>query len=539
MKQYKATCIKKVVVKDLELVMAAIQFFYDIQQIQSNILANANTYAHSDSALSCISITQKNKNYSDLLANTTSSGFTLANLQSILTGNRNNKATYGIRERIALYSCAINNALTNHSQLVSDIKNTIYAQSLVLASFNNTIRFVQTPQKIEYGSIKGESFKWKVHEPGRDEPVQHEASSFNGGLNISQFLKTYIDDIRKCEKTIDTGDVYKRYYFLFDSTSKIPNDAGITDSKEKYLWKIGDQIQPLLSNRMISNYFDFDLKLVYLYENIVKSGNTVQQFYPTVIFTYDICFQLYQFYLSLFKVCTINVELEYFMSQIGTKERIVTSNSVDATFTLKSPNKHWAKAAIRQLVNQSEFTITYTPYSVSNFPMRQLIFNLIDGTVTRENITNSGTRWNIGNLFNVAYGNFSNTVRNFENSSDGSNGIFSYFISVEDNRKVLKFNEFQQKFLEYINTNNIVSLTKILTTIDQIFNYWLNNIATINIKIQMCHQNCHTNYIITQQSTMVCTCRGWQSYVEGNSEQIVIPRSHGTSIRGEGDDEDD
>jgi hypothetical protein len=90
-------------------------------------------------------------------------------------------------------------------------------------------------------------------------------------------------------------------------------------------------------------------------------------------------------------------------------------------------------------------------------------------------------------LFNVVNGNFANIDRTYENSSSGSNGIFSYFINVNDSKEILSYSDFIQQYFGSFEEGNIISLVQLLTAVDNIFSSWLNSINCITINIQMCH----------------------------------------------------
>ncbi len=486
------------------------QFTYDIQSIQNNVIANAIKWANQDRSandnLSAVSIADNIGDYSTAtLQDLTCLVNTTDNLNS-----RFKKARYSIRDRIALYSNAVNNSLSTYIQLLDKVKDSIKSDNdtqLVLASFNNTIQFVQTPQKIEFSYVvraDGENFVIKDGDDAR------QFGGFNGGLAISEFLKEYIERIKTYEITLPVG--HRRFYY-------INNTAGVDN------YAVKNAIFSLEAN--IVSYFDFDMMLV----RHISSNKII---YDSIACIYDIVMQLYCFYLELMKVCPISIKAEYHISQIGTLERILTSNNVNTKVELESPNSKWPQALLTQMINQSEYTITFTPYSVTHFPIQQLNLNILNGNIDKA----ATSQYTITNLFNVAYGNFANTSRNFENSSDGSNGVFSYFINVEDNRKVQTFSEFQQMFLQYIKQGDIISLPSILIAIDQIFDYWLNNMQSISIKIQLCHQNCHTNVMTTSVATLVCTCRGWESNTVQTDVTSKIPQSKVTDT-GDGDSSED
>ena len=481
----------------------SVQFTYDFHAIQKNVQNYAVIDAQQSTSLSTVGI-----KYNTDSSDSTYRNAKLSDLTCLWTRDNSNykNARFSIKDRVALYVSAIQNSLSSYENLTESMKEFFSESTLILASFNDTIKFNLSPQSILYGNIRrkdGGSFKY-IDEYG----IEHEqkCGQFTDKVNIGNFLNEYFNKITKQSTTIVSKSSGHHLWYKIDYNY---------DNQDDKNPKIG--IGNVFNiEQHIKKYLDVDFSISTISENQL-GGFLI----PDIAYTFELAIRLYNFYTALQNVKTVYVNIEYMLQHIGTKENVLITNTVDAENSVSSPYKHWNNAATIQLLNNSEYTISFSPFSIVYFPTRQLNYRQFASN-TKDSDDNSYT---ITNLFNVVNGNFANIDRNFQNQAEGSNGVLSYFIDVADTQKTSTFQEFADIYLASI-LGNEISLSKILLAIDQIFFDWLNNIHTINITMKICHQNCHTNMYTSTSQVWKCTCSGWQIESSSTDNNFQIPSSN-------------
>lgn len=479
----------------------SIQFTYDFHAIQKNVQQYAVSDAQSTS-LSTVGI-----KYSNNLDNTYNDA-QLTDLTCLWrrTSSKYENARFSIKDRVALYVSAIQNSLSSYKDLTVNMSEFFSNDAqFILASFNDTIKFNLSPQSILYGNVvhgDGKAFKYR-DEYGNER--EYSCGHITDQDKVSRFLTTYFNKITQQSSTIvSKNSGYYMWYKIAYSYDNSPTSPKIG---------IGNIFN---IEQHIKKYLDVDFSI-----STVDADQLGGHFIPDIAYTFELAIRLYNFYVALQNVKTIYINIEYMLQYIGTKENVLITNTIDAENSVKSPYKYWNNAATIQLLNNSEYTISFSPYSIVYFPTKQLNYRRFESN-RKDTDTNSYT---ITNLFNVVNGNFANIDRNFQNSAEGSNGVLSYFINVADAQKINTFQEFADIYLTSIFEHEI-SLSKILLAIDQIFFDWLNNIHTINITMKICHQNCHTNMYTSTATVWECTCSGWQTTTTGTTNSFQIPSSN-------------